>query len=414
MNRYMYRLTFAGWLMFSGLAANAAIWQETLQLELNLGERDTRVAIRAAALEEMRNRASQRVGMIVESTMVSTGTRLTEEIRMISVSLVKIDSVKDELKIQKDGSTRLSVVALVTVDTTELDRRAVAMRTDAVKAERIRQLAADNQTLRGALDDITRQLGQQGTASAAADLLKRQATILDNLSTNSQRVGQTFLQGALIDLAQKDEQAWQAIVTELETGVFAKLLAAPVTARIARVENDQSNVNVLVQVGWTADHREIIGTLKRYINGVEEMNNRGEPPGGLFTSWGQANGVQSNHPYSERVYNFLISSEVKLEIAVGGARRLLPVLFDGSGFGSACDATAPWRVHKVFEGTGAICISFLDKGSPKVKGLGNGHDANPVKLVLTKPQAQVATEVTATWIWRKPDGTEMRHPAPVF
>jgi hypothetical protein len=400
--------------MFSGLAANAAIWQETLQLELNLGERDTRVAIRAAALEEMRNRASQRVGMIVESTMVSTGTRLTEEIRMISVSLVKIDNVKDELKIQKDGSARLSVVALVTVDTTELDRRAVAMRTDAVKAERIRQLAADNQALRGALDDITRQLGQQGTASAAADLLKRQATILDNLSTNSLRVGQTFLQGALIDLAQKDEQAWQGIVTELETGVFAKLLGAPVTAKIVRVENDQSNVNVLVQVGWMADHREIVGTLKRYINGVEETNNRGESNGGLFTSWGHANSVHSNHPYSERVFNLLISSEVKLEIAVGGARRLLPVLFDGSGFGFACDVTVPWRVHKVFEGTGAVCISFLEKGSAKVKGLGNGHDANPVKLVLTKPQAQVATEVTATWIWRKPDGTEMRQPAPVL
>ena len=391
--------------------AQAAIWQESMQVEQNLGERDTRVSVRAAALDEMRTRASQKVGMIVESTMVSTGAKLTEEIRTIGVSLVKIENVKDELKLQKDGSARLLVSGMVTVDTSELDRRAAAMRTDADKAEKIRLLANENQTLRRALDDINRQLGQQGTASAAADLLKRQATILDNISTNVQRVGQTFQQGALIDLAQKDELAWQSVVTELEMGVFEKLMTAPVSAKIVRVENDQSNVNVLVQVGWTADHREIIGTLKRYVYGVEEMNIGRDVPGGTVTVWGRANAVQPNRPYSERVFNYLISSSIRLEVAVGGARTSLPVVFDGTGFMDSCIDAVPWRMHKVFEKNGAVCFNFLNKDSSRVKGMGFGKDTNPIKLTLTKAQAQAATDVTLNWIWRKPDGTEVRRQA---
>lgn len=305
-------------LLLAASIAPAATWQETMQVELGLGDRDTRVAIRAAALEEMRTRASQKVGMIVESTTVSTANKLTDEIRTVGVSLVKIDDVKEEVRIQRDGTVRLNVTATVSVDTSELDRRAASMREDSSKAEKVRLLAQENQILRRSLSDVTRMLGQQGTASATADLLQRQAQILDGLSSNVQRVGQTFRQGALIAMAQKDEQDWQTVQLEVDAGVFERILGTPVSAKLVRVESGLTDVSVLIQVGWNADYLGIYNVLNRYLFGAH-LDMGGKLIGDHFGYLESLNGIRPDRPYAQRVFKYLAQSRLGLEISVGGA-----------------------------------------------------------------------------------------------
>ena len=390
----------------------AATWQEAMQVELGLGDRDTRVAIRAAALDEMRTRASQKVGMIVESTTVSTATKLTDEIRTVGVSLVKIDDVKEEVRIQRDGTVRLNVTATVSVDTSELDRRAASMREDSSKAEKVRLLAQENQILRRSLSDVTRMLGQQGTASATADLLQRQAQILDGLSSNVQRVGQTFGQGALIAMAQKDEQDWQAVQLEIQAGVFERILATPVSAKLVRVESSLTDVSVLVQVGWNADHMGIYTVLNRYLYGAN-LDMSGKLIGAHFGFLESLNGIRPDRPYAQRVFKYLAQSRAGLEISVGGVRKYLPMLFISNEFSNGCEHATESRPSWDYGNT-MVCISFQSKTAWKIRGMPSNDDVNPVKMVLSKAQAIAASEIGATWILKRPGDAEIRRTAATY
>jgi hypothetical protein len=399
------------WLLAAS-TAQAATWQEAMQVELGLGDRDTRVAIRAAALEEMRTRASQKVGMIVESTMVSTGTKLTDEIRTVGVSLVKIDDVKEEVRIQRDGSVRLNVTATVTVDTSELDRRAASMREDSGKIEKVRLLAQENQILRRSLSDVTRMLGQQGTASATADLLQRQAQILDGLSSNVQRVGQTFGQGALIAMAQKDEQDWQAVQLEIDAGVFERILASPVSAKLVRVESGFADVSVLVQVGWNADYLGIYNVLNRYLFGAN-LDMGGKLIGDHFGFLESLNGIRPDRAYAQRVFKYLAQSRVGLEISVGGVKKYLPMLFISNEFSNGCEHATESRSTWDYGNT-MVCISFQSKSAWKIRGMPLNDNVNPLKLVLNKSQASAASEISATWILKRPGDPEIRRTASTY
>ena len=391
------------------VAANAEIWQEAMHAEMALGDRDTRIAVRAAAIDDMRVRASQKVGMIVESSMQLSGNNLTEEIKTVGVSLVKIDKVTDEVKLQTDGSLRLYVSALVTVDESELDRRASAMRMDAEKANKIKQMTAENEVLRRSLTDITRMLAQQGNVAATADLLRQQAKILDGLSSNQDRVGQTFEQGSLLKLARSDAQAWQAIQTELETGIFERILAAPVTAKIVRVEDVQQDVRVLVQIGWKIDLDSIRRMLEQYISptNIELIDKWGV---GSFMVRGVGTEERVDRPYQRRVVAFIAQTEAHLELEVGGVQEYFSVLYRSGDRGyEPCEEYD----GNYYEGFGLlrqnkVCFISLSK-DVRLKPAGYGeHKTNPAILLLKKFQAERATQVKATWVIKAPDGKEYR------
>ena len=399
-------------LLLAASIAQAATWQETMQVELGLGDRDTRVAIRTAALEEMRTRASQKVGMIVESTTVSTATKLTDEIRTVGVSLVKIDDVKEEVRLQRDGTVRLIVTATVTVDTSELDRRAASMREDSSKVEKVRLLAQENQILRRSLSDVTRMLGQQGTASATADLLQRQALILDGLSSNVQRVGQTFRQGALIAMAQEDEKNWQAVQLEIDSCIFERILAAPVSAKLVRVENGLTDVSVFVQVGWNADYLGIYNVLNRYLFGAN-LDMAGKLIGDHFGYLESLNGVRPERAHAQRVFKYLAQSRVGLEISVGGVRKYLPMLFISNEFSNGCEHATESRPSWDYGNT-MVCISFQSKTAWKIRGMPLNDNVNPAKIVLNKSQAIAASEMTFTWILKRAGDAEIRRTASTY
>ena len=408
MNIYIRSMALCFCLALWSITVHAAVWQEAMQVEMNLGERDTRVAIRAAALEEMRGRASQKVGMIVESTMVSSGATLTEEIKTVGVSLVKIDNVREEVRLQKDGSLRLLVSGTVTVDTSELDRRAQTMREDSEKAFKIKQLASENQVLRRSLSDIAKLLGQQGTATSTAELLRQQALILDSLGSNAQRVGQTFEQGALLGLAQKDEAGWLAVKGDIEAGLFERIFNAKVTAKIVRVENNAENVGVVIQMGWDSDQVGIAKVLGRYMFGMNSYREE-ELRSKELTFLKYDNGVRADWPYAERVYRYLSMTTVDLEVAISGAKKLIPVMFAADNWSRPCQH--PTERYSPSCDRVRLQISRLSPQSTKIPGIRDNNDANPIRLNLSKVQARDASEVVTTWVLTREDGTVVRRKA---
>ncbi|WP_342616750.1 hypothetical protein [Rhodoferax sp. GW822-FHT02A01] len=408
----MIRLWIAACLSGMVLVTSAATWQEPMSVELILGERDTRMTVRAAALDEMRARASQKVGQIVESTMISDGQKLTEEIRTVGVSLVQIDSVKDEVRLQQDGSMRLVVTGMVTVDTSELDRRAAAMREDGNKVEKIRQLAADNQTLRRSLADVTKLLGQQASPTTTADLLKRQAVILESLASNVERVGQTFRAGALLELAEKEDTAWAAVKEEIDTGVLERILMAPVNAKIMWVESTSNGVTAVVQVGWDADTKSIYEVLRRYEYLWPIQSEEASRKGLIYMS-PRENGTSASRPFAARVHKYLEGNRIALEISLGGVSRTFPMLFVGNSFDlNTCSYEMTISKYNADQAT--VCMSFQKKTVTSMLGLNPAERDNPAKFNLTMKQANDATALTATWILRKQDGTLIRRPAQVL
>ena len=407
----VFRPWVAACLLAMAVVSEGATCRESMQVELSLGERDTRMAVRAAALDEMRARASQQVGMIVESTMVSTGQKLTEEIRTVGVSLVQIDGVKDEVRLQKDGNLRLVVTGTVTVDTSELDRRAVAMRDDRAKVEKIRQLAGDNQSLRRTLADITTLLGRQALPLATADLLQRQAAILESLAANAERVGQTFQAGVLLEMAKKDDAAWSAVQAEIDIGVLERILLSPVTAKVVRVESTLNGVAVLVQVGWDADFRSLFKVLERYVFlGYLPPGNKA--PDDLLALTRSDNGVRTDRPFAERVYRYLQDIRIELEINVGGVRRAFPMMYASNDFMGSCGGSIDFRKNIISSKN--VCFSFQSATRRTFRGTEFGDDVNPTRLLLSKTQAGEARQVEATWILKRTDGTQVRRQAQVL
>ncbi|MBK7006128.1 MAG: hypothetical protein IPH37_14170 [Burkholderiales bacterium] len=380
--------------------AQAAVWRERMVVELPIGERDTRSRVRDGAVEEMRLRASRKVGTIVESSLRSDGQRITEELKMVGVSLVQVDEVVEQIRIDTKGTMWLEVSANVTVDESELERRAAAMRVDVEKARKIRQLTAENETLRRSLESIATSLRQKGSASDAADLLRRHAELTAALNDNKEQVGNAFAPGFIVDLSRQDAQGWTQVERALKEGVFEQIMASPVQAQIVRVEEAANGYTAMVRVGWNTNLNAVSKVLQTHLRGADV--NSYTP--GIEISWYKNNGSGVSM-YSQRVFEYLASHRLMLEFDLGGRTFAAPVMYLGDGFSRKCSQmrTRPIRGDSI--GDGSVCMASQSVTANELLGMDYNNRFNPMAVPLTKEQAQSATQIKAYWVLTRPDGS---------
>lgn len=383
--------------------AQAAVWRERMVVELPIGERDTRSRVRDGAIEEMRLRASRKVGTIVESSLRSDGQKVTEELKMVGVSLVQVDEVVEQVRLDAKGAMWLEVRANVTVDESELERRAAAMRVDVDKARKIRQLSTENDTLRRSLESIATSLRQKGSASDAADLLRRHAELTAALNDNKVQVGNAFAPGLIVDLSRQDAQGWAQVERALKEGVFEQIMASPVQAQIVRVEEAANGYTAMVRVGWEVDLNAVSKVMQTQLNDAEVQ--RYQPT--IEASW-YRNNSSGKTMYSQRAFQYLAGHRLAVEFDLGGRSFTAPVMYFGNGWTKKCDTAQDAPSSGGLFKDGSLCVVTQKIAANELLGLEYGKRQNPMAVPLTKVQANSATQIRAYWVLTRPDGSTFR------
>lgn len=381
------------------------IWQERMTIEVPIGERETRSMVRDVAIEELKLRAARKVGTVIEASMSSDGKQITEEIKTVGISLVKVIEVKEVLKVVDRGGMALEVSATLQVDESELDKRASEMRKDSQKIAKIRQLREENDALKRSLTEISASLGKGGSSREAESLFSRHNEVLESLRKNSGIIGSTFVEGAILDMAAVDHQGWLEVKDKLTRGVLDEIPKSLVQAKIESVERVGDKVRAKVTVGWTLNMKKLAEVMKPFVHDTFIWDYYGIEVISIPK-------IQRGTQYSERAGDFLVSSTVSLELGIGEARIVVPVMFNG-GYawgGKVCSAAARDREEKPGGEKQIACFVSPGKNKGELFGMGLGV-TNPLSIWLSEADALKANALKATWVIQYPDGKISRRPA---
>ena len=372
------------------LSAHAE-WNKTYSVDYILGDGDNRVGARQAALEQVKLKASNEAGSYVESTTtLHEDGKLTESIRVIGASMVSLKLLNEAMSVNKSGQSVLSVTASAALDETELAKRIDVLRQDKEKARQMKVLQSENESLRKELEDIHKALTAKLDQARVTELLARQDTTIRRIAENALTVSQVFQRGTLLQLASKNSDALEKAKRDLDENFYAPLMRTRIKAVIEAVEETEQGYIALVRVGWKFD-----SVLQKVLDRYLKTNRYG---------WGNVlyefENKESKGPslLSERLYDYVANKGVDLQLHLGNEEIKIPVLYtDGDSF----DVCEGYSVRD--DSAEQICLMSQDEKNPKVSGT-EQYSTNPVRIVLTKEEAERATSVEATWVtWAKQD-----------
>lgn len=365
-------------------AQSSTPWVQSFDTKVVMGDGDSRIKARELALDQIKRMAGASAGSVVESVAVLKDERLTEQLRMVSVTLVKLDQVKESLAVE-NGAVLLNVSARATIDSSELERLATELRQDSGKAKALTQLQRENASLREELKRVSTQLQQRGTLNAADELGQRQTRILTAIATNEGRIRQVFERGALLAMADKDAAEQQAVRTELTEQVLNTLMGMPVHAQVKSVVRSGKTYSLALEVGWDPNLAKMRQVLRKYLkpSSYWEEASPQKTKQLYFSSWDNVD----NRPATDvapRVFAYLASYKVYAIISVAGRQIELPVMgtYNHSSF-SSCETSA--------NNSASSAICFFKQGWQEPDILGTGersrHLVNPLTIPLSEAQA---------------------------
>lgn len=367
-----------------------AEWSKPYEVDYIMGDGDNRASARQAAIEQIKLKASNDAGTYVQgTTTLHENGELTENIQVLSASLVKVSAPQEKLTVNSSGQAVLWVKAVATLDERELVRRVEALQQDKEKARQVKLLQAENEVLYKELATIRAGLASNNGTARAAELIAKQAATIKRMEDNGASITQVFARGTLTQLANRSTIEFDNAKRDLDEQFLAPLMNSQVTAQIESVEASGSDYVAMVRVGWTIDTMKLRPVLKRYLK-VEGFN-------GEMSVYG-ADNLDSKGPtkLSERTYQYLATKGVDLQLKLGGKEVRLPVFYT-AGLPSNCDLYSRVRSGK----PAYLCLVSQKAASPQVRGLpatNNGQSAvtsNPIRILLTKEEAERATRVEA-------------------
>lgn len=365
-------------------AQGSTPWVQSFETKVVMGDGDSRIKARELALDQIKRLAGASAGSVVESVAVLKDERLTEQLRMVSVTLVKLDQVKESLSVE-NGAVLLNVSARATIDSSELERLATELRQDSGKAKALTQLQRENAGLREDLKRVSAQLQQRGTLNTADELGQRQTRILTAIATNEGRIRQVFERGALLAMADKDAVEQQAVRTELTEQVLNPLMGMQVHAQVKSVVRSGKTYSLALEVGWEPNLAKVRQVLSKYLKPSSYWEDASPQKVKQlhFSSWNNVDNRPATY-MAPRVFAYLASYKVYAIISVAGRQIELPVMgaYNHSSF-SSCETSANNSTSS------AICFFKQGWQEPDILGTGarSTRLVNPLTITLSEAQA---------------------------
>ncbi|MGA8864887.1 MAG: hypothetical protein WB444_13880 [Gallionella sp.] len=372
-----------------------AEWSKAYEVDYVMGDGDNKAGARQAAIEQIKLKASNEAGTYIQgTTTMRENGELTENVQMLSASLVKVGNTEDKLTVNASGQAVLWVKAAASLDEHELVRRVEALQQDQEKARQVKLLQAENEVLYQDLARIRAALATKSDPARTAEFLARQDSTIQRLDDNGNTITQVFARGTLLQLANRSTDAFDKAKDELDEQFLAPIMHSHVTAEIESVQVSGSDYVAMVRVGWTIDTLKLRPVLKRFLK-VEGFN------GDLAVYGGDNIASRGPNELSERAYQYLATKGVDLRLKIGAKEVHLPVFYTASdGFGERCGLSDRVRGER----SDYLCLVSQKAGNPEVRGLSSSDGAwtsrlsNPIRIHLTKEEAARATRVEAVLV----------------
>ena len=379
-------------LSFSNLLA-AKVWQQTFEVEYVLGDGDSKTTARELALEQIKIKASNKAGSYIHTTNTLVNDQLSENIQVISASMVMLSSITEHLTTKSNRIT-LIVTALARIDESELKRRIDAMQQDKQKAKQITQLTKDNELLSVELRTIRSLLAKkQSSSTEVASILKRQSTLIKRFEHNAAAVKRVFTQGTLFQMAQSSSAKLEQVKAQLETEFFGALMQTQVKANIVSVIENQKDFTALINISWVMPKSLSFKTIKNHLSSHELDKNRLSNVEQLTIHSNKNASGKGKTILSEPLFNYLGKQYVFIEIKLGNKKFQVPLFWSKkAGSFVYCDS-APSSSNGFIKSNGQLCMSLKQDSHKPLYGVGYTRNENPIKFSLTKAEVRTITTI---------------------
>jgi hypothetical protein len=236
--------------LFSAICADASPVTLTADGEYVMGDNDTYTEGKRLALQDAKRLILEKVGTYMESTtQVKDYAVKSDEIRLYTAGIVKVDEVREDRKIIANKATVLTVTVRAVVDPDVLAKQIANMRNRKEVEERSRRYADENLRLRKEIDQLNTQLRSTVNEKKFRELRKQREEYLDKLQENERGLTVLLSEGSLFQAALEDRQKKQDDLQIVRK--FLKELAAAyeITSGDPEVEdNDNGSANARIPV----------------------------------------------------------------------------------------------------------------------------------------------------------------------
>lgn len=320
---------YIGFVLAAAVSMSAnADWSKKYDVSYAMGDGDTRAVARQAAIEQIKLKASSEAGSYVQKDVLLANDNLTETIKVLSASLVKVNIKGESIKVGKDGNAVLAISAIASVDEKSLNDRIKALQSDKKLSEHVDALKAENFALRQELIELSKKRGE----AASLAILKRKSVLLNKLDDNNKNMAQVFEQGTLLQMVQRDKDRQEELKTVLDDMVFQPLLDAKINAEIASIkEAENGKYHVYVKVDWNVDESSIKDGMGKAFGDDLKFPERWNRNGKIIHVDGLAR-------YSkELLYGYVVTKQAVLELTIGGTTEYVYVAYPSSGGRNGCN-----------------------------------------------------------------------------
>jgi hypothetical protein len=285
-------------------AERAEVWIRDYKVTVELGENTTRAAARQEAMAKARTQASSEFGSVVLTEEELKDAALSQRTRVISAGLASL-KVKSERMLQgQDGSIKIEFEIEATLNQNELDRQLEALRSNALRDQKLKLMARENEILQERL------AAARATGTAGAQERTVAAEFLQGLQRAAPRLVEgstTFPRGALITAAARNDRS-KVVMEQIESTFFDPFANAQVVFHVRSVEMASGKVNVSFQAAWELDLTRMRGRSMDFSTQYHQL------PGGAYGD-GMCADVSR---MAEDIKESLLKEFVLLEVEVGG------------------------------------------------------------------------------------------------
>lgn len=376
--------------LLSSFAAHAE-WTKQYTHHYVMGDADSRNSARQASFEQIKIEASNEAGTYVlgKTTLHSNGD-LSESVQVISASMVRVFPYEETVSINEAGQSVLNITAMAVLDDSELAKRVQAIYEDKEKSRLIRMLQVENESLNNNLAQFRKALSSSVSTVSTEEiiqLLARQAKAMRKLSDNENAITLVFERGTLLEMAIKNTAAFDSAKYELNDRFYNVLLNSQVTTKIESVEAMKDGSYVAnVRVGWGFNSKDIFQVLASYLHTTTTDGNV------MAFSYDNLNS-KGPSVLSDKLYFYLANKGIDLQITLAGKVVKLPFFYSEETVMKGCEPHSMARAGVAK----SLCLVSQQLDSSVIRG-NPWQPNNPIRILLTKEEAERATYVEAKWV----------------
>lgn len=289
------------------LPASAMAWTQDVSIDYRMGDNESRTMAERNATEKLKVQAAAEVQTYISREQTLEDGEISESVRAIGASLVRLDEVEKSLALDESQNMILSVDAQAHVDDSALKERIKAIQEDKSKQRALERLARENEKLRQRLEKASGSSGNE----QLSDQLRSQSEIYDELEKNSDSVEQVFARGTLVSLAEQSSDRLSKIKADIRENVFGAFTDATVSASMGKVSKDSDGFyTVRLDLDSELDWHRIKSTLTKHFGEPYEHT----PDDTLqFRLPEESEGAD---PANIKAFNWLMEQEIQLRIGI--------------------------------------------------------------------------------------------------